>query len=206
MEDVIDPQSNLRVMLFAVAVLLFFFLFIAIFCVSWWLSKNPSSPSPYTGLPLRRASDISYYSAEKIILYMRSFAQYDNRVYKLHKAALCRETGRLFFDCVTIFDTIRVDWSFLQKRLPGDYVSWGCLTHSQQNAIRASHESLEGYNTDYSSPTPSPRLIEPEYVFAKPGPLYVNVNTNVLLGWKIVPGTDLEVLIVQKPKNKELGM
>ena len=34
----------------------------------------------------------------------------------------------------------------------------------------------------------------------RPGPLYVDIETKVLLGWKVVPGTDLEVLIVQKPK------
>lgn len=199
MDDLLNPQNSLKVMLFAVAVLMFFFLLVIIFFVSWRLSKRPTTPSLYSGMPLRRASDLSYYAAEKVIRYLYAMHEYDNRVFKLKNAALCRETGRLFPDCVTWFDTIHLDWSFLQKRFPGDYVSWGSLTTSQQDAIRKLHPIMDDFQTDFSSPTPSPRLIEPEYAFAKPGPLYVDVNTNILLGWKIVPGTELEVLIVQKP-------
>jgi hypothetical protein len=46
---------------------------------------------------------------------------------------------------------------------------------------------------------PQPTLIEAKYAFTKPGPLYVDISTNVLVGWQIVPDTELEVLVVQKP-------
>jgi len=96
-------------------------------------------------------------------------------------------------------DTVKVDWTFLQKRYPGIWVSWGSLNSDQQRAISDAHESLEGFQTEVSSPSPAPRAIEPEYAYTKPGPLYVDIQTKVLLGWKVVPGTELEVLIVQKP-------
>ncbi|HEV8052714.1 MAG TPA: hypothetical protein VGP47_09475, partial [Parachlamydiaceae bacterium] len=80
------------------------------------------------------------------------------------------------------------------------YVSWGSLTAEQQGIIRNGHDSLEGFQTDFSSPNPLPRAVEAKYALSKPGPLYVDINTKVLLGWKCVPDTDLEVLIVQKPK------
>ncbi len=62
------------------------------------------------------------------------------------------------------------------------------------------HESLEGFQIELSSKTANPRAIEPQYALAQPGPLYVDIDSLVLVGWKSVPYTDLEVLIVQRPK------
>lgn len=164
-----------------------------------WLSGRASSVSPYSKLPMRRGSDLSYFAAEKVLRFLYNTHQYDNRIFSLKRSAVCRETGRIFPNAVTWYDKIELDWSFLQKRYPGVYVSWGSLTEEQQEIIRHSHSSLEGFQTEFSSPHPSPKAIEAKYALAKPGPLYVDVNTKVLLGWKSVPYTDLEVLIVQKP-------
>lgn len=195
----IAPQS---VLFFAFAILAVFFLLFAAFWFGWRYSNRQSSLSPYSGMPLRRASDLSYYSAEKVLRYLYELRQYDNRIFELRKASLCRETGRIFTNCINWFDNINVDWNFLQKRYPGKYVSWGSLTLEQQNDIRAIHESLDGFQTEISSKNPMPKAIEPEIALEKPGPLYVDIETHVLVGWKIVPGTELEVLIVQKPKPK----
>jgi len=189
------------VILFSLSILLAFAVLCLFFWLGWWMSQREQGVSPYTGIPLRRASELSYYSAERVLHYLNDFKKYDNRIFKLSKAAFCRETGRIFQDSINWLDYIYVDWTFLRKRYKGDYVSWGSLTESQQDAVRRSHESLEGFQTERSSPTPSPRNIEPEFAYTKPGPLYVDVQTDTLLGWKIVPGTDLEVLIVQKPKS-----
>ncbi len=78
-------------------------------------------------------------------------------------------------------------------------MSWGSFSNDQQRAIRDVHESLEGFQTDESSANPVPRLVERRYAYTIPGPLYVDLETKVLLGWKCVPETELEVLIVQKP-------
>lgn len=183
--------------------LLLIFAFILLIGVFWWglkTSQRSKALSPYTGLPLRRASELPYYSAERVIRFMSQIKQYDNPVFRLSQAAFCRETGRIFPDCVTIWDSIDVDWNFLQKRYPGLYVSWGSLGKEQQEEIRHAHDHmLEGFQTAFSSPTPAPRGIEPEYAYTRPGPLYVDLETKVLLGWKQVPETFLEVLIVQKP-------
>src|SRR5262249_10682082 len=106
---------------------------------------------------------------------------------------------RIFPDCMTWYGAIRVGWDFIQKRFPGDYVSWGSLTESQQEAVRASHESLEGFQETYSSAIPSPRLVESKYAMEKPGPLYVEIKTGTLVSWMCVPETEVELLIVQKP-------
>ncbi len=176
--------------------------FILLFLAMWGLnllSTRKNTLSPYTGLPLRRTTGLSFYSTEQIQKFKSSFRQYDNRPFDFNRAALCRETGRIFENCVTWYDAIRVDWTFLQKKYPGNYVSWGSLSFEQQFYIRKFHDTLEGFQTNTSSPTPAPRAIETEYVYSKPGPLYVDLNTHIVMGWKVVPGTELEVLIVQKP-------
>lgn len=173
---------------------------LAFFCwFNWRLSHRTVDNSPYTGLPLRRGADLGFYQAEQVYKYLFDLKQYDNRMFDLKKAAFCRDTGRIFPDAINWLDCIRVDWNFLQKRFKGHFVSWGSLTFAQQEAIRAMHDSLEGFETIFSSSQPQPKMVEPEFAFRKPGPLYVDVNTNVLVGWKEVPGTELEVLIVQRP-------
>ncbi len=171
--------------------------------IVWWNWRHSVETDVlglYAKTPLRRMQDLSYGTMGKIYLYMTSFHQYDNRMFNIHRIAYCRETGRIFPDTVDFFGRIRLDWTFLQRRYRGTWISWGSLSQTQQEEIQRAHTTLEGFQTKFNSPKPSPRSIEPEFAMAKPGPLYVDIETKVLLGWKIVPGTDLEVLIVQKPK------
>lgn len=193
--------SNTDVALFGILILAVFLLLFALCAFGFWLSRRPDSVSPYTRLPMRRGSDISYYAKEQALRFLYFMFQYDNRIFDMGRAAICRETGRVFPDAMTWYGKIKLDWSFLQKRYPGKYVSWGSLTPVQQEIVRAAHDTLEGFQVEFSSPTANPKGIEAKYAFAKPGPLYVDIETNVLLGWKCVPETELEMLIVQKPLN-----
>lgn len=189
------------VIFFSGLIFLSFAFFALLFWIGWKLTQRTQALSPYTGLPLRRLNEVSYYSAEKILRYLFELKQYDNRIIKLKKAAFCRETGRIFQDCVTIFDTIKLDWTFLHKRYPGNWISWGSLNDEQKKAIKDVHDSLEKFQIYESSTNPIPRMIEPEYIYTRPGPLYVDLETKILLGWQIVPGTEFELLIVQKPNR-----
>jgi hypothetical protein len=190
------------VVLLSFSILLVFFLLLTAFWFSYWFTNRVQGLSPYTGLPLRRASELSFFASQRVLHLLNDLHQYDNRPFELNRASFCRETGRIFPDSITLFDTIRVDWNFLQKRYPGTYVSWGSLSKEQQQTIRDSHESLWGFQTEQSSPDPIPRAIDSTYAYIKPGPLYVDLETQVLVGWKEVPDTNLEVLIVQKPIDK----
>lgn len=199
-----NEADRVQVLLFSFAFLLTFLLFFAFFWFTLWLSRRNPGLSPYSSLPLRKGSDLSFAAKEKIYRMLYDMHEYDNRLYDLNRAAVCRETGRVFFDAVTWFDNIKVDWGFLKKRHPGDYISWGSLSESQKEAVRAVHKSLEGFQTAISSQNSAPRMVEPEIAFERPGPLYVDWDTKVLLGWKQVPDTNFEVLIVQKPIKKVL--
>lgn len=185
--------------LLAMGIIVAFLLLFVLFWYGWWLTRREASESPYTGLPLRRASGISYAYKEKTLRFLHDMHQYENRIFEFKKAGFCRETGRIFPNCVTWYDVIRLDWTFLQRRFPGEYVSWGSLTKDQQEGLKSVHDPVTGFQTIYSSTHPSPRLVEAQYAYEKPGPLYVDVRTGTLVGWQIVPDTDLEVLIVQKP-------
>lgn len=194
--------SSTEVGLFGLLIILVFLAFFSLFLVGVWLTRKRErgALSPYSRLPLRRGSDIHYMTAEKVLRFLYDMHEYDNRMFDLRKAAYCRETGRIFPNAMTWYGGIDVDWSFLQKRYPGRYVSWGSLTPEQQEIVRCAHDNfIKGYQTDFSSAHPQPKSVEAKYAFAKPGPLYVDIETNVLLGWKEVPDTELEVLVVQKP-------
>lgn len=168
--------------------------------VCWWLTRVPKvTLSPYTGMPLWTAGLLPYTTKKKIALYLQSYYQYDNRPFVFKKAAYCRETGRIFPNCVNWRKKIILDWTFLQNRFPGNWISWGSLSDELKERVRNKHENLEGFQTVHSSKNPSPRAIEPKFAYSKPGPLYVDLDTGYLLGWKEVPESQMEVLIVQKP-------
>lgn len=195
--------SSSTVLLFSLAILGTFFLLFAVFWFGWRYSHRESTLSPYSGMPLRRGADLSYYNVERVLRYLYELQDYNNRLFDLRYSAVCRETGRIFQDALSWFDMINVDWSFLQKRKKGNYVSWGSLSANQKEHIKKIHISLEGFQTELSSKNPLPKAIEPQFAMAKPGPLYVDVDTYVLIGWKLVPGTELEVLIVQTPERQK---
>lgn len=181
----------------AIFAVMFFFLWLG-----WVYSKRKKVVlSPYTKKPVRRFDTSSYISIVKVTDYLETLSQYDNRMFNIHRAVVCRDTGRIFQDVITWYGKMQLDWSFLQKRFPGQYVSWGSLSDGLKEDFYKVHDNMEEFQTKLSSPSPLPRNIEPEYVYSKPGPLYANLETKELLGWKCIPDSELEVLIIQKPKD-----
>lgn len=189
---------------FFTAIIMVFLALLLFFIFGWWINRREVGYSPYTEHPLRRAIGIPYMTRERVYRYLFEHQDGDNRMFDLDQAAICRETGRMFPNAWTWYGSSTVDWNFIQKRYPGHFVSWGSLTDVQKFSIIDKHDSLEGFQTEFSSPTPSPRNVEDAYIRMKPGPLYVDMDTTVLMGWKGIPETDLEVLVVQKPIEKYL--
>lgn len=190
------------VLYFSLIILATFFLLFGIFWFSWWYARRPTCLSPYSGLPLRRGSDLSYYNMERVVRYLYELHESSNPIIDLRKAAVCRETGRIFQNSINWLDLINVDWDFLTKRREGNYVSWGSLSQDQKIHLIEIHDDLEGFQIEFSSENPLPRAVEPKYAMLKPGPLYVDIDSYVLVGWKMIPDTDLEVLIVKHPSPK----
>lgn len=195
--------STFEVLFFALLVLAIFIALFVFAMVSYRLQDPKRCCSPYTGKPMWAGENVPLYVVEKIMHFLYyDIHNYDNRVFLMKQAMFCRDTGRIFPGTISWWGYSKVNWSFIAKRHPGVYVSWGSLSRELQQEVRARHSSLEGFQTEVSSPNPSPRAIEPKYVFTKPGPLYVDLDSFVLLGWKSVPGTKFEVLVVQNPIRK----
>ncbi|MGK5595421.1 MAG: hypothetical protein ACSNEK_08705 [Parachlamydiaceae bacterium] len=186
---------------FVILLLVVLVLLMMYFAYTLKQNRDDACPSPYSGLPLRKARDLTFALKNDILRYLYQLHDYDNRMFDIDKAALCRETGRLFPNALTWNDKIKVDWSFIKKRYPGNFISWGSLSEDAKKEIRQAHNSLDGFQTEYSSPQPAPRMVDFETALKKPGPLYVDLETKILLGWKVVPNTEFEVLIVQKPRK-----
>ncbi len=168
-----------------------------------WLGKKLTEKprqtlSPYSKVPLRRANTLRYTTLYKIKRYLVDMEDYNNRVFDINYAALDRDTGRIFPDCVSLIGKIALDWSFLQKRKSGNWVSWGSLPDDRKQDLFDKHGTLNEFQTEFSCPHPLPKDIEKPYVYAKPGPLYVNLENDEIMGWKIIPGTDLEILVVKE--------
>ena len=173
--------------------------------VTYKFQNQGRSLCPYTKKPMWRGEDVPLSSVEKIMafLYYKNHS-YDNRVFLMKNAMICRDTGKIFQDVVSFWGFSKVDWTFIQKRHPGVYASWGSLSLQQQREIQEAHDSLEGFQLEQSSSQILPKDHEKIYAYLKPGPLYVDINTKILIGWKCVPDTIFEVLIVQHPKKNRI--
>lgn len=165
----------------------------------WYITKKRGSVSPYTKRPMMLGVDVPASIVSRIDAFMKDLPQPENPPFDMKKAAVCRETQRIFPDCVSRGEIISLNWSFLQKRYLGNWVSWGSLPADTQAMIKLCHKDISGFQTQVSSPSPNPQSIDMFFIEQKPGPLYVDVMKKVLLGWKIVPGTYFEVLVVKKP-------
>ena len=195
---------------FLLLISLFFILaiamIIAILWIGWVFTRLKDDVSPYTGLPLRRGKDLSYNSIQKIYKYMSTLSGYDNQMFKVFRSCVCRDTGRIFPNCITWYGRVRINWSFIKNRYRGEhrgsYISWGSLSHEEKEKMKSYHSSLEGYQTEFSSSRENPSDVEKEYVFKKPGPLYIDPKTGILIGWKCIPDSEFEVLVVQRPNKR----
>lgn len=166
----------------------------------WWWSHRRGCLCPYSQKPLRRGQDLAFSATTKVLEYINAFEAVENPVFDIRFAAVCPETGRIFPDCINIFGGIQVDWGFIRRRYPGEWVSWGSLSKSQQDYLQYRHEgNLLNFQTADSCPNPRPQDVDEYHALLKPGPLYVDVQEGIVMGWQMVPGTHLEVLVVQKP-------
>ncbi len=172
-----------------------------LYFIGWWLVNRPAGYSPYWKERLIPGENLTYEAVKKINSFILALSSMENPMIDIEKVAVCRQTGRIFPNSVSHFGNIKVRWSFIKKRYPGHYVSWGSLKDNEKGVIRAAHGTLEGFQVLESCPKPLPKDIYHSYANSIPGPLYVDKSSKVLVGWKCIPDSSLEVLVVQLPKN-----
>lgn len=173
-------------------ILLFTGLICLFFAIGWYFTNRPGTVSPYSKRPMAPGSAISFRSIEKIEEFFDEIQSPENHTFDLERAAVCRQTGRIFPNALTKFDVVTLNRDFLSSVCPGNYIDFETLGPRERAIILAKHQDLEGFQIGdqrtklYGEPIPS---------------LYVDIATNTLIGWKNVPGTELQVLVVQKPRN-----
>ena len=99
-------------------------------------------------------------------------------------------------------DRVVLRRDYVRTYASGDWVSWGSLSPEAKIMTERLHGDLSAYQIEYSSPLAEPNQTSAEYYLRKPGPLYVDRKTFALLGWQIVPETDLEVLVYEEGTKK----
>lgn len=187
------------IFLFVGSILLCLLMMIGLLWLGWWVTRVQGSVSPYSGKPMKRGEDLSKSTVAEIERFLRRLDPIDNPIFDTSYAAICRETGRVFPDSVNRFGVISLNWNFLNNRYPGKWISWGSLDPVRQADIRSCHDNMEGFQLETNSTQPMPKNVDSYHAMAKPGPLYVDITTKTLMGWQCVPGTTLELLIVQRP-------
>lgn len=174
-----------------------------------WKRRNAFDiGSPYSKEPLIYGGDIAKTLEGFIQDFLLTQPQPDNPPIDMMTAVICRTTGRIFPNAVGVKrggNAVRLGWNFIEKSAAGNYVSWGALSELEQTKIKLLHGGeLEGYQLEESSKRLLPKDAEEYFKLASPGPLYVDRMNATLVGWKKVPGTHFEVVIVQRPKYKSI--
>ena len=154
-------------------------------------SGEQRGKSPYGNFSsLRKVEDLQFEQFSLAELYLQKLGP-KQRKWNLEKALVCEQTGRIFPSIAKKWIRFSVSKTFLSNLYPGKWVIWENLGERQKEHVMKTHQSLKGYNLSYQNP------------FAKPGPLYVDLNSGSLLGWKCVQETDLEVIVFQAPNDLE---
>jgi hypothetical protein len=190
-----------------VVISLFFILFVLFYLMwmNWKKEGLRGDVSPYAKRPMELGIDVAKSLAALVNSFLEEMHEpHENPPIDFSLAALCPTTGRIFPNCVTKQERISLSWDFLNKRYEGNYISWGSLPEEEKAVLRILHGSIEGFQAEKSSSHVLPQNVEEEFALLSPGPLYVDRKTKILLGWKKVPGTYFEVLVVQKPKYQSL--
>jgi hypothetical protein len=191
------------VMLFSFASILF--IMFSLLWLSWKREFRRGDVCPYTKKPMRLGLDVARSLAAQVNAFVEELPQPDNPPIDFDRAAHCPITGRIFPLCVsTTGEQIFLSWDFISKRTKGTFVSWGSLSEEERGVVKLLHNSLEGFQTEQSSLRPRPQDVEEEYALLSPGPLYIDRQAKVIMGWKKVPGTYFEVLVVQHPVFQSL--
>lgn len=189
-------------LLFVLVLLFLILVMAAILWVGWWMTNRSGAKSPYTGLEMKRGEDLAFSAVHSIQKYLDGLSDPLNPEIEIRHAAICHQTGRVFSNAVNGFGVIRLDWDFLEKRARGNWISWGALSEQQREEILFCHDSLQGYQTEDSCKEPNPEKVDLYHATLSPGPLYVDCTSRHILGWKKVPDTGLEVLVLQRPWRK----
>lgn len=148
--------------------------------LGYYVMCRQGSRSPWSGQSMLKGKDLTFSAVAELRAHLAAQGQPENPDFEPLKAAVCKQTGRVVCDAINRFGVIRVPRDYISRRYPGNYTAWTQLSLPEQQATAARHLSLKSF------------VLEG---------LYVDLATKTLVGWQPVPGTGLEILVVQKPQQ-----
>lgn len=174
--------------------------------MSWKREGRRGDVSPYTKSPMRLGGDVARSLAEQVNAFLEEQPQPGNPPIDFELCSYCPITGRCFPLTVSPppFEQVSLSWDFIKRRSSGTFVSWGSLSEEERGVLKLLHDSVDEFQTENSSSHPRPEDVEEQYALLSPGPLYVDRQTKILLGWKRVPGTYFEVFVLQRPRYEHI--
>ena len=203
-EGSIGQQGMQAIILIIASLVAILGLFCFLLWFSWKKEKIRGNTCPYCKEPMCLGIDVARSMTNMVDVFMEDQPQPENPKIDFALAAYCPVTGRIFPNCIGPNEQVMLAWDFLNKRHKGAYVSWGALSEEERGILKLLHGSLEGFQTEQSSNQHRPEDVEEEFSSLAPGPLYVDRKERVVIGWKKVPGTHFEVLVVQRPRFQSL--
>ncbi len=151
----------------------------------WWIYQRKAR-SPFTGKKLLPATCILYPAAEKIALFMQAEKQVP---IDWEQATFCPDTRRIFPKSLNQLGAVALPspyWRGVYDK--PSLTAWLFLTDEQKDEMFQLHGAIKGFQLGHQK---------------RPGPLFVDLKSKTLVGWKQVPDTDIEVLIVHYPEKRE---
>ena len=198
-------QIDIQTILLIIGTLMVIFATLfAVIWIGWKKEGKRGSGCPYCGKSMRLGADVAFSIRGMVKAFMEEQQGSENETIDFAQAAYCPVTGMIFPNCLAPGEQVNLSWDFIKARCPGTYVSWGSLSAEEQGVLKLLHDPLEGFQMDKSSAHSRPEDVEEDLAMAAPGPLYVDRKEKVLVGWKNVPGTYFQILVVQRPRFQSI--
>lgn len=173
-----------------------YFLFIIILQNNLLSNKGKS---PFSGLPLRKGGELSFFAEKKLHEFYMSLPRHFNQTPKLDKSTICTSTGRIFPNSISKFGATSNPKDIFLNYPKGDYILWQELSDPLKKTIIENHDSIKGFQINQLPKYTKEQPLNHKFAHIKPGPLFVDLKTKALLGWKEIPETNLETLVYQPP-------
>jgi hypothetical protein len=167
----------------------------------WWIFFKKRAKSPFSNTFLEPCEKVlSFAAIEKVFRFLNRIHDEYNERFDLKRATICLKTGRIFPNTINRFGIIKIPENYIIHYAKTPLILYASLDKKIKGFLYEKDKVLQGYQT-YTNLDSSKLEIEKSVELMKPGPLYLDPKTGFFLGWQIVPGTSLELLVVKVIKK-----
>lgn len=170
--------------------------------VGWRLLwQGRKTKSPFSHYEYLMPAEQLHFTAMQ---YVHQFLQnhpYSQMKVDLTSTLVCRKTGRIFSCDTKCRRTMKSAECYLMQHYSGVLVPWSTLNQEQKQNFVARHSCLKHFQLHPSGANTAFSYSDWTSADMKPGPLFVDLEAGVAVGWQCIPHTNLEIIIVQPPSK-----